>query len=66
MIQGDGFCITGRLLKRGIRPTIGIDLESVLAADLFSAARVALSMQRARPHARPRERDRPADAGETR
>jgi cytosine/adenosine deaminase-related metal-dependent hydrolase len=47
MIQGHGFPITGRLLKRGVRPTIGIDLESVLPGDLFSAARVALSMQRA-------------------
>ncbi|PWE79532.1 cytosine deaminase [Bradyrhizobium sp. SUTN9-2] len=47
MIQGHGFPITGRLLNRGVRPTIGIDLESVLAGDLLSAARVALSMQRA-------------------
>jgi cytosine/adenosine deaminase-related metal-dependent hydrolase len=47
MIQGHGFPITGRLLKRGVRPTIGVDLESVLPGDLFSAARVALSMQRA-------------------
>lgn len=47
MIQGHGFPITGRLLKRGVRPTIGIDLESVLAGDLLSVARVALSMQRA-------------------
>lgn len=46
MIQGHGFPITGRLLKRGVRPTIGIDLESILAGDLFSAARIALSMQR--------------------
>lgn len=47
MIQGHGFPITGRLLKRGVRPTIGVDLESVLAGDLLSVARVALSMQRA-------------------
>jgi cytosine/adenosine deaminase-related metal-dependent hydrolase len=47
MIQGHGFPITGRLLKRGVHPTIGIDLESVLPGDLFSASRVALSMQRA-------------------
>ncbi|TWI72939.1 amidohydrolase family protein [Bradyrhizobium huanghuaihaiense] len=47
MIQGHGLPITGRLLKRGVRPTIGIDLESVLAGDLLSVARVALSMQRA-------------------
>lgn len=55
MIQGHGFPITGRLLKRGVRPTIGIDLESVLAGDLFSAARVALSMQRALDNAASRQ-----------
>lgn len=55
MIQGHGFPITGRLLKRGVRPTIGIDLESVLAGDLFSAARVALSMQRALDNAQTRK-----------
>lgn len=54
MIQGHGFPITGRLLKRGVRPTIGIDLESVLAGDLLSAARVALSMQRALDNAESR------------
>ncbi|MEK9281929.1 MULTISPECIES: amidohydrolase family protein [unclassified Bradyrhizobium] len=54
MIQGHGFPITGRLFKRGVRPTIGIDLESVLAGDLFSAARVALSMQRALDNAETR------------
>ncbi len=55
MIQGHGFPITGRLLKRGVRPTIGIDLESVLAGDLLSAARVALSMQRALDNAESRK-----------
>ncbi|MBR0985527.1 amidohydrolase family protein [Bradyrhizobium liaoningense] len=55
MIQGHGFPITGRLLKRGVRPTIGIDLESMLAGDLFSAARVALSMQRALDNAESRQ-----------
>ncbi|MET4069537.1 cytosine/adenosine deaminase-related metal-dependent hydrolase [Bradyrhizobium sp. S3.2.6] len=55
MIQGHGFPITGRLLKRGVRPTIGIDLESVLAGDLISAARVALSMQRALDNAEMRK-----------
>jgi cytosine/adenosine deaminase-related metal-dependent hydrolase len=47
MIQGHGFPITGRLRKRGACPSIGVDLESVLPGDLFSAARVALTMQRA-------------------
>ncbi|MGX1010472.1 cytosine/adenosine deaminase-related metal-dependent hydrolase [Bradyrhizobium japonicum] len=55
MIQGHGFPITGRLLKRGVRPTIGIDLESVLAGDLFSVARIALSMQRALDNAKSRQ-----------
>ncbi|MDA9545736.1 cytosine deaminase [Bradyrhizobium sp. CCBAU 45321] len=55
MIQGHGFPITGRLLKRGVRPTIGIDLESVLAGDLLSAARVAVSMQRALDNAESRK-----------
>jgi cytosine/adenosine deaminase-related metal-dependent hydrolase len=55
MIQGHGFPITGRLLQRGVRPTIGIDLESVLAGDLFSAGRVALSMQRAIDNAEARK-----------
>jgi cytosine/adenosine deaminase-related metal-dependent hydrolase len=54
MIQGHGFPITGRLLKRGVRPSIGIDLESVLAGDLLSAARIALSMQRALDNAESR------------
>jgi cytosine/adenosine deaminase-related metal-dependent hydrolase len=55
MIQGHGYPITGRLLKRGARPTIGIDLESVLAGDLLSVARVALSMQRALDNAEARK-----------
>ncbi|QIP10615.1 amidohydrolase family protein [Bradyrhizobium symbiodeficiens] len=55
MIQGHGFPITGRLLKRGVRPTIGIDLESVLPGDLFGVARVALSMQRALDNAETRK-----------
>lgn len=55
MIQGHGFPITGRLLERGARPTIGIDLESILAGDLFSAARIALSMQRALDNAESRK-----------
>ena len=47
MIQGHGWPITGRLLKLGARPSVGIDLESVLSGDLLSVSRVALSTQRA-------------------
>ena len=54
MIQGHGFPITGRLLKLGARPSIGVDLESILAGDLFGAARIALSTQRALDNAESR------------
>jgi cytosine/adenosine deaminase-related metal-dependent hydrolase len=54
MIQGHGFPITGRLLALGTAPSIGIDLESVLAGDLLALARVALSMQRALDNAEAR------------
>jgi cytosine/adenosine deaminase-related metal-dependent hydrolase len=46
MAQGHGFPITGRLLKLGARPSIGVDLESVMAGDLFGVTRVALAAQR--------------------
>jgi cytosine/adenosine deaminase-related metal-dependent hydrolase len=54
MIQGHGFPITGRLLKLGTRPSVGVDLESVLAGDLLGVARVALSAQRALDNAEAR------------
>lgn len=47
MHQGHGFPITGRLLKLGARPSLGVDLESVLPGDMFNVGRVALAMQRA-------------------
>src|SRR5439155_22429770 len=51
-----GFPITGRLLKAGSRPSIGIDLESSVSGDMLTAARVALNMQRALDNAAHRER----------
>jgi cytosine/adenosine deaminase-related metal-dependent hydrolase len=47
MIQGHGFPITGRLLRLGGAPSLGVDLESVISGDMFSVARVALTAQRA-------------------
>ena len=47
MAQGHGHPITGRLLKLGTGPTLGVDLESVLSGDMFTVARIALAMQRA-------------------
>jgi cytosine/adenosine deaminase-related metal-dependent hydrolase len=47
MIQGHGFPITGRLLRLGTAPSLGVDIESVISGDMFSVARAALTAQRA-------------------
>ncbi len=47
MTQGHGFPITGRLLRLGVAPSVGVDLESVLAGDMMGVARIALGTQRA-------------------
>jgi cytosine/adenosine deaminase-related metal-dependent hydrolase len=58
MLQGHGFPITGRLLRLGSAPSLGVDLESVISGDMFSVARVALTAQRALDNAAIRsERD---------
>lgn len=56
MTQGHGFPITGRLLARGAAPSLGVDLESVLAGDMMGVARIALGMQRALHNAESRRR----------
>ncbi|MEI5668416.1 amidohydrolase family protein [Bosea sp. CCNWLW174] len=56
MTQGHGFPITGRLLARGVAPSLGVDLESVLAGDMMGVARIALGMQRALDNAESRRR----------
>ncbi|SFB71488.1 Cytosine/adenosine deaminase [Bosea sp. CRIB-10] len=56
MTQGHGFPITGRLLARGMAPSLGVDLESVLAGDMMGVARIALGMQRALDNAESRRR----------
>lgn len=54
MTQGHGFPITGRLLARGAAPSLGVDLESILAGDMMGVARIALGMQRALDNAESR------------
>ncbi|MEP9352291.1 amidohydrolase family protein [Xanthobacter sp. KR7-65] len=54
MTQGHGFPVTGRLLARGAAPSLGVDLESVLAGDMMGVARIALGMQRALDNAQSR------------
>ena len=47
MAQGHGFAITGRLRRRGAKPSLGVDLESGNSGDMFTVARLALATQRA-------------------
>src|SRR4051794_13117176 len=47
MAQGHGHPITGRLRALGSAPSIGVDLESAIAGDMFTVARMALASQRA-------------------
>ncbi|WP_077000935.1 amidohydrolase family protein [Variovorax sp. KK3] len=46
MTQGHGHPIIGRLRRRGVAASIGIDLESGLSGEMFTAARMALVHQR--------------------
>lgn len=45
--MGMGFPITGRLLREGLRPSIGIDIVSDYSGDMFSQMRFALQTERA-------------------
>jgi cytosine/adenosine deaminase-related metal-dependent hydrolase len=55
MTQGHGFAITGRLLKQGGKPSLGVDLESGISGDMFTVARTALGVQRAMDNAESRK-----------
>ncbi|HSH88748.1 MAG TPA: amidohydrolase family protein, partial [Ramlibacter sp.] len=55
MSQGHGYPITGRLRRFGRAPSLGVDLESVMAGDMLTQARVALGMQRSLDNAAYRE-----------
>jgi 5-methylthioadenosine/S-adenosylhomocysteine deaminase len=55
MTQGHGFPIVGRLLALGVAPSLGVDLESVIAGDMMTVGRMALGCQRALDNARHRE-----------
>ncbi|VWC75854.1 amidohydrolase [Burkholderia aenigmatica] len=59
MTQGHGHPITGRLRDAGGAPSLGVDLESAIAGDMFTVARVALASQRALDNAQAR-----ADSGQ--
>ena len=54
MTQGHGHPITGRLRDAGSAPSLGVDLESAIAGDMFTVARIALASQRALDNAQAR------------
>jgi cytosine/adenosine deaminase-related metal-dependent hydrolase len=55
MAEGHGMPITGRLLKNGRKPALGVDLESAVSGDMLTVARFALAAQRALDNAAYRE-----------
>jgi cytosine/adenosine deaminase-related metal-dependent hydrolase len=55
MQQGHGHPITGRLRDAGHPPSLGVDLESAIAGDMFTVARIALASQRALDNVASRE-----------
>ncbi len=46
MLMGHGVPPTGRLLARGVRPTLSVDVASSVPGDMFTQMRTALVMER--------------------
>jgi cytosine/adenosine deaminase-related metal-dependent hydrolase len=64
--MGMGFPVTGRLLRLGMRPTLGIDIVSDYSGDMFMQMRIALQTERAlRNEPTLRERKMPAAVAPT-
>lgn len=64
--MGMGFPVTGRLLRLGMRPSLGIDIVSDYSGDMFSQMRIALQTERAlRNQPVLRERKMPATVSPT-
>ena len=61
--MGYGDCLTGPLRKLGARPTLGVDIESLIGGDMFTVTRVALQALR---HADSLEARRATGLGPTR
>jgi 5-methylthioadenosine/S-adenosylhomocysteine deaminase len=53
--HGHGVPITGRLLRVGAAPSLGTDTETAVAADILTAARMALAFQRGLDHEQARQ-----------
>jgi len=61
--MGYGDCLTGPLRRLGARPTLGVDIESLIGGDMFTVTRVALQALR---HADSLEARRATGLGPTR
>src|SRR2546426_6509927 len=48
MLMGHGYPPTGRLLKRGVRPTLSVDVVSSVPGEMFTQMRTALVAERIR------------------
>jgi cytosine/adenosine deaminase-related metal-dependent hydrolase len=44
--EGHGFPITGRLIRNGRAPSLGVDIEAAISGDMLTVARFALAAQR--------------------
>lgn len=60
--MGHGYPATGRLLDVGIRPSLSIDVCTMVGGDMFSVMRATLANERARRHALAAERGEVVDA----
>jgi 5-methylthioadenosine/S-adenosylhomocysteine deaminase len=58
LTMGHGWPITDRVLAAGGQPSYGVDIESVVSADMFTVARMALGCQRGLDRGRSREAGR--------
>jgi cytosine/adenosine deaminase-related metal-dependent hydrolase len=56
MSEGHGLPITGRLLRNGRAPALGVDIESAISGDMLTVMRFALAAQRALDNAAHREK----------
>ena len=62
MTQGHGWPIIGRVLTAGGQPSLGVDIESLVSADMFTVARMGLAAVRGMAHAQAREAGEPIPA----
>lgn len=53
--QGHGSPVTGRLMRLGVAPSLGTDVDTCVSGEILIAARIALAQQRSLDHAEQRQ-----------